>query len=853
MSRRLAAVAIAALAAASALQAPTALGAAAPGPQPSPVAVVVDTSGSMNEGDGSASGRIKINGAKVALLDFLQQVEPGTPLGLRVYPGAEAESEEGEECSPGEARVPIQPREPATMAATIRTLSAEGNTPTAAALKAAAAELARSGAQQATIVLVSDGESNCGQDPCDAAADIAASGIDLQTITVGFRISGAGAKELQCIADQTGGKYLSVHDNEGLAEAFDEISRPRLHLRVDYPQRVTAQVGNHPSGLVRIEAAVSNPSQHQARGVVARIRFDVAAGAPATIRPVVHLGNLEPGDSRDVAWVFRPGVPPADRNPMPLPFSVIAGAQNTLSDAEFDATIEVEDAYADAGEAGPILADRRRIAILGDSYSAGEGADVYLSGTDTDDNPCHRSAHTYLAEAFDLPGRRILACSGAVTNDVFAPQEDRTVEPQLVQLRELRDREAVDAVVLTMGGNDAGFAKIVKSCLFGRADCSRTIVPGAPLQQLHTEPIEDYVRPRLERLAQSLDSVYTEINAAVNGPYANSGGDRPVPILTLAYPLPTPLTPQACSAMLDLLSPAEIEYLVGLATELNGTVEKAAERARDSGAPVFYVPNTEMAFQPDHTVCDREPWARPLKSFNGAGVDYRSLVEAVKGTTWKVGPFAIGNPVAQFQAQLRIGKAGLGQVMRGISELVHPTRAGYAAETRAVLRWSQSPDAMAAVDFLDGIPTPASSSLKIESSPRDLGQLAPAAVPTLQGGTIYPLHVTGFAPGSAIEIGVESTFRTLGDATSDAQGALNARVGIPPDLEPGDHTLVVAGIAPDGEPHVVEVDFRIAGGGPPLGRTVLVGLGIAGVLVTALLALFLFVDSRRRSPGDEPR
>lgn len=855
MSARSAALALAGLAAAVSLQVAVAPAGAAAGPRPSAVAIVVDTSGSMNESDGSPSGRIKINGAKVALLDFLQQVEPETPLGLRVYPGTEGEGSE-EECSPGVARVPIEPREPSTMAATVRTLTAEGNTPTAAALKAAAAELRKAGTEQATIVLVSDGESNCGQDPCDAAAEIAASGVDLQTITVGFRISGAGARELQCIADQTGGKYLSVHDNEGLAEAFAEISRPQIHLDVDYPRQVIAQVGNDPSGLVRIEARVSNPSQQQARGVVTRIRFDVAAGAPAVIRPVVYLGNLEPGASREVAWVFRPGVPPANRNPvsaadrasMRLPFTVIAGAQNTLADAEFDATIEVVDAYGDARDAGPILAERPRIAILGDSYSAGEGADTYVAGTDTDANPCHRSNLTYLVDAFDLSDRRIVACSGAVTNDIPYGQAGRTVGSQIAQLARLRDSEGVDAVVLTLGGNDVGFGKITASCLFGRVDCSRRIVPGAPLRQVHTEPIEDFVRPRIDALAGSLASRYTEIHRVVNGPDANSADDRPVPILALAYPLPTPLSPQSCLAMANLLSPAEIEYLSMLGTRLNGTVEKAVEQARDSGAPVFFVPNTEMALQPDHTVCDGDPWARPLKSFNGAGIDYRALVEAVKGSAWKVGPFAISNPVAAFQAQLRIGKAGLRQVMRGIQELVHPNAQGYAAKTRALLRWSQSPDATAATRFLAGVSLPARARpITFEVDGLDLGQLAPGVAPTLQGGTAYPIQLAGFAPGSQIEIAVESDLRVLADASSDADGRLAARVGIPSDLEGGEHTLVVSGTAPGGEPRRVEVPFRIAGGGPPLAQAVLLGVGVAGTVITGLLALLLLAARRRRT------
>lgn len=845
--KRTGAVAIVTIAAVALLQGGATCLAAEAGPRPSPIAVVVDTSGSMNESDGSSSGRIKINGAKVALLDFLQQIEAETPIGLRAYPGAEGETGLGEEgCSAGEALVPIQPRQPTEMAATVRTLTADGDTPTAAALKAAAAELGKGGGGQATIVLVSDGESNCGQDPCDAAREIAASGVDLQTITVGFRISGAGAKELQCIADQTGGRYLSVHDNEGLSNAFDEISRPRIHLEVNYPRRVKAQVGNDPSGLVRIEATVSNPSQQQARGAVARIRFDVAAGAPAVIRPVVFLGNIEAGESRQLAWVFRPSVPPAERNPTRLPFTVIAGAENTLADAKFDATIAVEDAYGEAGDAGPILGDRPRIAILGDSYSAGEGADSYIAGTDTDTNPCHRSRHTYLVEAFGLDDERLLACSGAVTNDIPHAQDGRTVGSQLDQLARLGNRAGVEAVALTMGGNDAGFGKIVASCLFGRADCSRLIIPGAPFRQIHSEPIEDFVRPRIQSMFKSLEARLVEVNRAVNGADARASGG-PVPILVLAYPLPTPLTPQACPAMLRLLSPAEIKYLVELGTRLNGAVEKAAESARDSGVPAFYVPNTEMAFQPDHTVCDRVPWARSLKSFNGAGVDHEALVAAVKGVSWKIGPLRVPNPVGTIRAQLRLSRAGLRRLMRGIQELAHPNRAGYAAETRALLRWSQSPDAIAAERFLASSPVAEPQQpITLEASPEQLGQLAPGVALDLQAGSSYALQLGGFAPDSSIEIGVESEFRVLSEAGSDNDGRLDVAVGIPPDLEPGEHVLVVRGVNRTGEPREVEIPFRISGDSPPAIQTALLATGAAGATATAVLALFLFAGERRR-------
>jgi lysophospholipase L1-like esterase len=819
-------------------------------PRPTPVAIVLDTSESMSESDGSATGRIKIDGAKVALLDFLEQVEPGTPIGLRNYPAEGEASETGGTCSPGKAQFEVQPRDPTKMAAVIRTLQAEGDTPTAAALQAAAQEVARGGGSQGTIVLVSDGESNCGRDPCDVAREIAESGIDLQTITVGFRVSGAGARELQCIADQTGGKYISVNDNEGLTEAFDEISRPRINLDVTYPHVTQAQVGNDRSGLARIEAVIANTGQRIARGTVARIAFDVAAGAPAVIRPVVFLGNLEPGEQRRVVWTFRPSVPPAGQNLLPLPFTVVAGAQNSVADAEFEAKIFVRDSFGTAADAGPILSHRETIAILGDSYSSGEGADDYIDGTDTDANPCHRSRHTYLVEPFGLPDGNIVACSGAVINDFQTRQGDRTVEPQLDQLKALQRQKPVEAVVLTIGGNDLDFGKIAQSCLIGFADCSAEIATDLPLPQRQRKQSDKFVDARIAALVGALREAYGQVNAIVNNEQARAAAGGPVPIFVLAYPLPTPLTPQSCPQMLNQLSPAEIRFLVRVGGRLNTTIEKGAQEAQGEGIPVFYVPNTEMAFQPDHTVCHREEYARSLRSFNGAGVDGQTLLAALQKPAWRVGPVAIPDPIGRFRAQLALTKAGYAQVMRGVSELVHPNQKGYAAKTRALLRWSQSPDAEAAERFLADSPAaPAGSEIEIEVSGLDLGQLAPGEVPVLQGGTLYPLQLGGFAPQTQVEITVHSDLRALGETTADSRGSIEFEVTLPADLPAGEHQLTVVGVAADGTPRTVEIPFRISGNGLPPTEEALLWAGGAGLATSVLLGLLSFLLGRRRKPS----
>lgn len=797
MSRRaVAALAVAALVLAGAVVHPAiARSAPPPGPQPNPIEIVLDTSESMSESDGSPSGRIKIDGAKTALLDFLQQVEPLTPIGLRNYPGSGVE-EGAEECSAGDAQFDIEPRDPSTMGATIRTLHASGDTPTSAALEAAAEELRATGAAEGTIVLVSDGESNCGPDPCETAGEIAESGIALQTITVGFRVSGEGARQLECIAEQTEGRYLSANDNAGLAEAFDEISRPKLELTVNYPSLVTAEVGNDPAGLVRVDAEISNPSQQLARGVVTRFRFDSPLESPAVTRPILYLGNLGPGESRKVSWTFRPGVPPSGHNPLPLPFSVLAGAQNTLADAEFRATIKVRDAYESASDAGPILSSRRRIAILGDSYSSGEGAGDYQSGSA---KSCHRSPNTYLYKAFSLQPSDIIACSGAVTAHILSSQH-KGIDGQRYQLEALRKGSGVDAVAMTIGGNDIGFKTIAISCLLPRHDCSKSIYEKLIYRQ--GVPTQDFVDRHFEDLPTDLISAYHDVNDVVNGPDARAE-HGPVPILVMGYPLPTPLTVRSCRSMRNLLSSDEIDFLDRLLIRLNGAIEAAVEQARKEGVPGFFVPNTEMAFQPDHTLCDDEPYARALNTLR-----------------WSV------------------------------QEVIHPNAAGYSAETRAILRWTQSPDGTAADRLLERTPVAPAPQLTVDASSPDLGQLAPGDVPTLQGGSSYPLDLQGFEPSSPVTITAYSSPRPLGTLTAAGDGSIATRVMIPPDLEPGDHKLVVSGVGPDGKSQTTTIAFRVPGGGAPAWVMALLLAGAAAAVGATLFALvFLFLRRRSQLPG----
>lgn len=135
-----------------------------------------------------------------------------------------------------------------------------------------------------------------------------------------------------------------------------------------------------------------------------------------------------------------------------------------------------------AGSLPSVVVSRRppglRVAILGDSFAAGEGGFDYEPGTDSHERPknlCHRSRASWAYRvALKLAGNHpelisFLACSGATAAEV---EHGRYGEPgQVKQLRELNqdaDLGPFDVVLLSLGGNDAGFKKLIMTCMSAR-------------------------------------------------------------------------------------------------------------------------------------------------------------------------------------------------------------------------------------------------------------------------------------------------------------------------------------------------------------------------------------------------
>ena len=489
-----------------------------------------------------------------------------------------------------------------------------------------------------------------------------------------------------------------------------------------------------------------------------------------------------------------------------------------------EGSIEVADNLG-RDDAGPLLADAKSIAILGDSFSSGEGAGDYLNGTDTAQNHCHRSHSTYLVDVFDIPEAGIIACSGAVSGDLWRPNKHGH-PAQVTALDEHQQRSGpADAVLMTLGGNDMGFETLLKSCLTATVSCADQ-VQGVPTGRWRTE--------RATGLADRLVHAYKTVDDTLNQPERTETRGRRAPIIVLAYPRILPgakagILDQACSAT-TLLDQRELVIGSEIITQLNGIVEGAVTAAHRQGVPVFFVDEVEDAFLPGHTICDGDrAYVRSLETV-AIGPRRETLLDLIE---------AQANVVPAMQIVGRT-KAAMDDIDRRLQEVFHPNVDGYAAISQAVLRWSRSDEA-------DGtLPDPVERDrLKVITSSAISGKLVVNgnATPTLQPGSVWQLQAGGFAPGSPLEVTIQSTLQVLAVTSADEDGNTDAVLTVPGEIEPGRHALNVHGFDTHGAPlaltQVISVDD---------GLTIPWRLIAAGLAVLFLaIGLYLFSRKARNS------
>ena len=174
--------------------------------------VVLDVSNSMW---GQIDGVSKIEIARAVIADLVNDLDSDTQFGLVAY-GHRRKSD----CGDIELILPVGPLNAAEFSSAVNSLTPRGRTPLTDAVRQAA-EVLNYEERPGRIVLVSDGLESCDADPCALAAELAQGGLDFTTHVVGFDVAGiADQSQLSCLAEQTGGLYLTADSTEELTTAL---------------------------------------------------------------------------------------------------------------------------------------------------------------------------------------------------------------------------------------------------------------------------------------------------------------------------------------------------------------------------------------------------------------------------------------------------------------------------------------------------------------------------------------------------------------------------------------------------------------------------------------------------------
>ncbi len=184
--------------------------------QPSTI-LVLDASGSMW---GQIDGVNKITIARDVVGEIVSDFPTNQNLGFVTY----GHRERGQ-CADIETLVDPAPGTAAEIIGIVEGLNPRGMTPMTDAVITAAQAL-RHTEQAATVILVSDGIETCNPDPCAAARALEEAGVDFTAHVIGFDVRGEADAllQMQCIAEETGGRFLTADNAQELNQALREVT-----------------------------------------------------------------------------------------------------------------------------------------------------------------------------------------------------------------------------------------------------------------------------------------------------------------------------------------------------------------------------------------------------------------------------------------------------------------------------------------------------------------------------------------------------------------------------------------------------------------------------------------------------
>lgn len=198
-----------------------------------------------------------------------------------------------------------------------------------------------------------------------------------------------------------------------------------------------------------------------------------------------------------------------------------------------------------------------QVVLLGDSFAAGEGAGSYKPVDGVAESLCHRSSEA-LASAGETgpqtgPVVHNFACSRARISALETAQQVEGHGPggvpaQLEQMAGVRP----DLVLLSIGGNDLGFADLLQACVAATEPCGEDIGLAKSTEQ------------KLLSLGPELTETYRRVGTAARAP-----------VLVLPYPRMF----DAGAAECGRLSSGELDFGLRVTDALNAVLEESVQAA----------------------------------------------------------------------------------------------------------------------------------------------------------------------------------------------------------------------------------------------------------------------------------
>lgn len=260
--------------------------------------VILDASGSMW---GQVDGKPKLMIARETLHAVLPTLPADAEIGLMAYGHRDKGS-----CEDIQLIVPPAPGTANAITTAADNLKFLGKTPLTAAVKQAAEDLKYT-EDKATVVLITDGLETCGGDPCALGKELEASGIDFKVDVVGFGLTAEEGRQVACLAEDTGGKYIQANDEEGLKSALVTtiVAQPEPAPAPEpqpapAPEPVAPEFNFTPTLLL---AEGGEPVTSGSIWEIYKANADGSQGEYVTTEYDEHKGNLEPGGYVVVARV----------------------------------------------------------------------------------------------------------------------------------------------------------------------------------------------------------------------------------------------------------------------------------------------------------------------------------------------------------------------------------------------------------------------------------------------------------------------------------------------------------------------------------------------------------------------